>query len=68
MLDKYILGAVYNLVCKSFTSVAHAPGAKLHAHIDEIDRWIDCWVGCAAIVVQDGKRVRTGVSCAIGRC
>ena len=30
---------------------------KLEDHWMDVDKWVDCWVGCASIVVVNGRRV-----------
>ncbi|OBZ69025.1 hypothetical protein A0H81_11232 [Grifola frondosa] len=49
-----ILPAVYRLVCKRFIDLPSHELERQSYH--EADKWIDCWVGCASVVVQNGRR------------
>ncbi|KAH9851730.1 Mus7/MMS22 family-domain-containing protein [Lenzites betulinus] len=54
VIDKVILSAIYRLVCKHFSDPTYQDPGELH--FADADNWIDCWVGCANVVVQNGKR------------
>ncbi|KAH9949775.1 Mus7/MMS22 family-domain-containing protein, partial [Amylocystis lapponica] len=53
-IDTNITPAIYRLVCKHF----HDTGVEgtLEQFSNDADRWIDCWAGCASVVVQNGRR------------
>ncbi|KAI0357556.1 hypothetical protein OH77DRAFT_1510566 [Trametes cingulata] len=53
-IDAHILPAVYRLVCKHFNDPAYQRAGELV--FDDADKWIDCWVGCASVIVQNGKK------------
>lgn len=55
VIDKVISPAIYRLVCKHFSDPAYQKPGELH--FNDADNWIDCWVGCASVVVQNGKKV-----------
>ncbi|KZT09203.1 uncharacterized protein LAESUDRAFT_675011 [Laetiporus sulphureus 93-53] len=54
IIDKHIMPAVYRFVCKH-VNVTHGSGVFPH-QTAETDRWIDCWVGCANIIIQNDDR------------
>ncbi|KAL1950542.1 hypothetical protein VTO73DRAFT_5666 [Trametes versicolor] len=54
VIDKVISPAIYRLVCKHFSDPAYQKPGELH--FNDADNWIDCWVGCASVVVQNGKK------------
>ncbi|CDO69890.1 hypothetical protein BN946_scf184884.g49 [Trametes cinnabarina] len=54
IIDKHISPAIYRLVCKHFNDPVYQRSGELR--FDDADRWIDCWVGCANVVVQNGKK------------
>ncbi|KAL6308241.1 Mus7/MMS22 family-domain-containing protein [Sparassis latifolia] len=51
IIDMHISPAIYRLVCKHFQQ-----GSTEGYSLQDTDRWIDCWVGCVSVVVQNGKR------------
>ncbi|KAG9312886.1 Mus7/MMS22 family-domain-containing protein [Chiua virens] len=51
VLDKFITPAVYRLVCKYFSESEHAKADLASAKA--ADEWIDCWVGCANVLVYN---------------
>ncbi|KAG6381518.1 cell differentiation family, Rcd1-like-domain-containing protein [Boletus reticuloceps] len=54
VLDKSITPAVYRLVCKHF---GESERAKSDATSNKAaDEWIDCWVGCANVLVQNNYK------------
>ncbi|EGO22248.1 hypothetical protein SERLADRAFT_472803, partial [Serpula lacrymans var. lacrymans S7.9] len=53
VIDKHISPAIYRLVCKHFSDVS-AP--SIEDYCRTADKWIDCWVGCASVLVQNRKR------------
>ncbi|KAF8141719.1 Mus7/MMS22 family-domain-containing protein [Boletus edulis] len=54
VLDKSITPAVYRLVCKHF---GESERAKSDATSNKAaDDWIDCWVGCANVLVQNNYK------------
>ncbi|KAI0769083.1 Mus7/MMS22 family-domain-containing protein [Trametes elegans] len=53
-IDKHILPAIYRLVCKHFNDPVYQQSGEIS--FDDADKWIDCWVGCASVVVQNGKK------------
>ncbi|KAI9066820.1 hypothetical protein FKP32DRAFT_1673568 [Trametes sanguinea] len=54
IIDKHISPAIFRLVCKHFNDPVYQQSGELS--FDDADRWIDCWVGCASVVVQNGKK------------
>ena len=45
---------------RHFNDPSDSVGAEsLDRYNDETDEWVDCWVGCASVLVQNGKRVST---------
>ncbi|KAI0916960.1 hypothetical protein AcW2_007217 [Taiwanofungus camphoratus] len=54
IIDAHISPAIYRLVCKHFNDIKDQ--GTIEQSSQDADRWIDCWVGCASIVVQNGKR------------
>ncbi|EPQ56427.1 hypothetical protein GLOTRDRAFT_138160 [Gloeophyllum trabeum ATCC 11539] len=54
VMDQHISPAIYRLVCKNINdSSAEFPSEE---HWADIDKWINCWVGCANVIVQNGRR------------
>lgn len=56
VVQKTIINGIFKLVTKRVTEVPEGTSREL-AYFD-LDKWIDCWVGCAHIVVHNGLRVR----------
>ncbi|KAI0819256.1 Mus7/MMS22 family-domain-containing protein [Trametes gibbosa] len=54
VIDKIISPAIYRLVCKHFSDPTYQKPGELH--YADADNWINCWVGCANVVVQNGKK------------
>ncbi|KAH0836569.1 cell differentiation family, Rcd1-like-domain-containing protein [Lanmaoa asiatica] len=54
VLDKSITPAVYRLVCKHFGESERAKNDATSARA--ADEWIDCWVGCANVLVQNNYK------------
>ncbi|TFK51700.1 hypothetical protein OE88DRAFT_1658283 [Heliocybe sulcata] len=54
VIDQHISPAIYRLVCKNVgdPTLEHA-SEEVWA---DIDKWIDCWVGCAGVTVINGRR------------
>ena len=61
VVQKTVINGIFKLVMKRVTDVPGGSSREL-AHFD-LDKWIDCWVGCAQIVVHNGLRVRSLVLC-----
>ena len=55
VVQKTVINGIFKLVMKRVTDVPEGSSREL-AHFD-LDKWIDCWVGCAQIVVHNGLRV-----------
>ncbi|KAH9936512.1 uncharacterized protein B0H18DRAFT_1164925 [Fomitopsis serialis] len=49
-----IAETIYRLVMRHFSGPNESE--SLEQYSDETDRWVDCWVGCASVLVQNGKR------------
>ncbi|TFY61854.1 hypothetical protein EVJ58_g4250 [Rhodofomes roseus] len=49
-----IVETIYRLVMRHFSGPNDSE--TLEQYSDETDRWVDCWVGCASVLVQNGKR------------
>ncbi|KAI6164406.1 Mus7/MMS22 family-domain-containing protein [Pisolithus thermaeus] len=54
VLDKSITPAVYRLVCKHLGDSEH--GQVHESRTSVADEWIECWVGCANVLVQNGNK------------
>ncbi|CCL98524.1 uncharacterized protein FIBRA_00523 [Fibroporia radiculosa] len=54
LIDSQISPAIYRLVCKYFNDLTDQ--GSLEPYSQEADKWVDCWVGCANVVVQNGRR------------
>ncbi|KAI0667720.1 Mus7/MMS22 family-domain-containing protein [Trametes maxima] len=54
VINDPILPAIYRLVCKHFSDPQYQRPGELE--FDQADKWIDCWVGCINVVVQNGKK------------
>lgn len=46
---------MYRLVCKHFSDREHAKADA--ASNKAADEWIDCWAGCANVLVQNNYKV-----------
>ena len=55
VVQKTVINGIFKLVTKRVTDVPEGSSRGL-AHFD-LDKWIDCWVGCAQVVVHNGLRV-----------
>ncbi|KAH7927866.1 hypothetical protein BV22DRAFT_245793 [Leucogyrophana mollusca] len=55
-IDKHISPALYRLVCKQFRDGEHSRAITLEDYCCNTDQWIDCWVGCANVLVQNRLR------------
>lgn len=60
VVQKTVINGIFKLVMKHVTDVPEGSSREF-AHFD-LDKWIDCWVGCAQIVVHNGLRVRYSFS------
>ena len=49
VIDKYISQAIYRLVCKHFNDPVYQHAKE--PPFQKADQWVDCWVGCASVVV-----------------
>ena len=69
VVQKTVINGIFKLVMKRVTDVPAGASREL-VHFD-LDKWIDCWVGCAQIVVHNGLRVRASsialTSCCLDR-
>lgn len=66
VVQKTVINGIFKLVMKRVTDVPDGSSREL-AHFD-LDNWIDCWVGCAQIVVHNGLRVYSLVSVFVYCC
>ena len=66
VIQKTVINGIFQLVMKRVTDVPGGSSREL-AHFD-LDKWIDCWVGCAQIVVHNGLRVCSPVSTPANCC
>jgi hypothetical protein len=57
IIDKYVSPGIYRLVIKHVSDASEEIIQK--DACADIDKWVDCWVGCAQVVVHNGKRVRS---------
>jgi hypothetical protein len=60
VIDSHITPAIFRLVCKHFNDSSDA--VSFEEYCQDADKWIDCWVGCANVLVQVGKRVRCDIT------
>jgi hypothetical protein len=65
VVQKTVINGIFKLVMKRVTDVPEGSSRQL-AHFD-LDKWIDCWVGCAQIVVHNGLRVCSSVFALMNR-
>ena len=65
VVQKTVINGIFKLVMRRVTDVPDGSSREL-AHFD-LDKWIDCWVGCAQIVVHNGLRVIPSVLLPPGR-
>ena len=57
-MDSCILPVVLRLMMHQVhESPSVSSDTKLEDHWMDVDKWVDCWVGCASIVVVNGRRV-----------
>ncbi|TBU23731.1 Mus7/MMS22 family-domain-containing protein [Dichomitus squalens] len=54
IIDKHISPAIYRLLCKYFNDPVYQESGELS--FKDADEWVDCWVGCASVMVQNGKK------------
>ena len=54
-MNSSISTAIYRLVCKHFNDVTYQQRGELS--FKAADQWIDCWVGCASVAVQNNIQV-----------
>ncbi|KAF9245333.1 Mus7/MMS22 family-domain-containing protein [Melanogaster broomeanus] len=54
VLDKSITPGVYRLICKHFGEDENVK--NLEDNTNTADEWIDCWVGCANVLVQNNHK------------
>ena len=59
IIDKHISPAIYRLLCKYFNDPVYQESGELS--FQDADEWVDCWVGCASVMVQNGKKVSPGI-------
>ena len=55
VIDLHISPAIYRLVCKQFHDLKDHQGSWESLY--DIGLWIDCWVGCASVIVRNKRRV-----------
>lgn len=65
VVQKTVINGIFKLVMRRVTDVPEVSSREL-AHFD-LDKWIDCWVGCAQIVVHNGLRVCSSAPTFVGR-
>lgn len=61
VLDKSITPAVYRLVCKHLGESRSTKNVATDAKA--VDEWIDCWVGCANVLIQNNYKVKAFYCC-----
>ncbi|KAL4063194.1 Mus7/MMS22 family-domain-containing protein [Scleroderma citrinum] len=54
VLDKSITPAVYRLVCKHLGESENETAQESRTNV--ADKWIECWVGCANVLIQNGNK------------
>ena len=64
-MNRDVLPNIYRMLLQSIGSPSASSTNidELERFWEEIDTWIDCWVGCAAIVVKNGLRVSLSEKC-----
>ena len=55
VIANHISPAIFRLVCKHFNDPSDT--VSFEEYCQDADKWIDCWVGCANVLVQLGKTV-----------
>ena len=60
VVQKTVINGIFKLVMRRVADVPEGSSREF-AHFD-LDKWIDCWVGCAHIVVHNGLRACSSVS------
>lgn len=60
IMDTDITPAIYRLIIQHFNdpSISRLTGNRVEDFFRDADKWVDCWVGCAAVIVQNSRRVR----------
>ncbi|KAI0712388.1 methyl methanesulfonate-sensitivity protein 22 [Earliella scabrosa] len=56
IIETHISPAIYRLVCKHFNDPVYHQTTGLSFPLQTADRWIDCWVGCISVSVQNGRK------------
>ncbi|OSX59709.1 hypothetical protein POSPLADRAFT_1048198 [Postia placenta MAD-698-R-SB12] len=54
IIDKHISPAIYRLVCTHFNESGANTGFETFSQ--DADAWVECWVGCASVIVQNSRR------------
>jgi hypothetical protein len=62
-MDTQVIPTIHRLVCKFFHDSVRKTGFDDYCR--DVDKWIDCWIGCANVVVQNRKRVGVFFSCTV---
>ncbi|KAI0788864.1 Mus7/MMS22 family-domain-containing protein [Abortiporus biennis] len=55
IMNTYVATAIYRLICKHFQDSKNYT-VSLDEQLNIADRWVDCWVGCADVIVRNGLR------------
>ena len=59
-MNSTISPAIYRFIIKHFSDPQMKQGVsqRVKRYCQDADSWIDCWVDCAAVTVQNNERVR----------
>lgn len=59
-MNDSISPAIYRFIIKHFSDTQLKQGVTQQAdrYHQDADSWVDCWVDCAAVTVQNNERVR----------
>jgi hypothetical protein len=64
-MDKHIFLPIHRLMCKFFNGLGDNT-VVFGEYCREADSWIDCWVGCANVIVHSQLRVGACFSAWLG--
>lgn len=64
VMDEDISPAIYRFVIKHFSdeSISSPPKVCIEDYCRDADRWVECWVGCAAVIVHNKRRASISLS------
>ena len=62
MIHERVIPPIYELAKEHFELSSIVINERSEEFHNDADDWVDCWVGCAAVVAQNGIGVRLGPS------